>query len=59
KGATTIPKPFKCWITPRTSEKARIIKSEFLEATGEFSKFEMGFSAEDRAFVAKSRVYCE
>ncbi|KAJ6564685.1 cytochrome P450 [Mycena capillaripes] len=57
KGAATIPKPFKCLITPRTSERARIIESEFLEAAGTFSEFEMGLSAEDRAFVAKSRVY--
>ncbi|KAJ6568936.1 cytochrome P450 [Mycena capillaripes] len=59
KGATTIPKPFKCRITPRTSEKARIIESEFLEAADTFSKFEMGLSAEDRAFVAKSRIYSD
>ncbi|KAJ6535764.1 hypothetical protein B0H19DRAFT_1184136, partial [Mycena capillaripes] len=39
-----------CRITPRTSEKTRMIESEFPEAAD-------GLSAEDRAFAAKSRVY--
>ncbi|KAJ6594846.1 cytochrome P450 [Mycena capillaripes] len=48
KGASTAPKPFKCRISPRTPEKARIIESEFLGAAGTFSKFEVGLSSEDK-----------
>ncbi|KAJ7471393.1 cytochrome P450 [Mycena galericulata] len=57
KGITTAPIPFKCRITPRTGEKAEIIRREFLEAADTFSKFEYGLSPEDKEFVAKSRFY--
>ncbi|KAJ7445976.1 cytochrome P450 [Mycena galericulata] len=56
KGLATGPTPFKCRITPRTAEKAEIIRREFLEAADTFSKFEYGLSPEDKEFVAKSRV---
>ncbi|KAJ7445959.1 cytochrome P450 [Mycena galericulata] len=56
KGLTTGPAPFKCRITPRTGEKAEIIRREFIEAADTFSKFEYGLSPEDKEFVAKSRV---
>ncbi|KAJ7677851.1 cytochrome P450 [Mycena polygramma] len=55
-GLTSKPRSFKCRIAPRTAEKAEIIEREFLEATDTFSKFEFGLSAEDRAYVASSRV---
>ncbi|KAJ7444582.1 cytochrome P450 [Mycena galericulata] len=55
KGLATGPLPFRCKITPRTSEKADIIRREFLDAADIFSKFEFGLSPEDKAFVARSR----
>ncbi|KAJ7489151.1 cytochrome P450 [Mycena latifolia] len=57
KGILTGPCPFRCKITPRTTEKAEIIEREFLEATDTFSKFEFGLSAEDQEFVAQSRAH--
>ncbi|KAJ7444623.1 cytochrome P450 [Mycena galericulata] len=56
KGLSNGPAPFKCRITPRTTEKAEIIRREFLEAADTFSKFEYGLNPEDKEFVAKSRV---
>ncbi|KAJ6527186.1 cytochrome P450 [Mycena capillaripes] len=56
KGILTGPNPLKCRITPRSVEKAEIIERQFLEAADTFSKFEFGLSAEDKEFVAKSRV---
>ncbi|KAJ7917388.1 cytochrome P450 [Mycena leptocephala] len=57
KGGLAGPLPFKCQITPRTTEKAKIIEHEFLEAADTFSKFEVGLSEEDKEFVAKSRAW--
>ncbi|KAJ7792587.1 cytochrome P450 [Mycena leptocephala] len=57
KGFLAGPLPFKCRITPRTTEKAKIIEHEFLEAADTFSKFEVRLSAEDKEFVAKSRAW--
>ncbi|KAJ7445958.1 cytochrome P450 [Mycena galericulata] len=56
QGPSMGPAPFKCRITPRTGEKAEIIRREFLEAEDTFLKFEYGLSPEDKEFVAKSRV---
>ncbi|KAF7369266.1 putative cytochrome P450 [Mycena venus] len=56
KGILTAPRPFKCKITPRSTEKAELIEREFLEAADTFSKFEFGISPEDKAFVAESRM---
>ncbi|KAF7369282.1 putative cytochrome P450 [Mycena venus] len=50
------PRPFKCKVTPRSTEKAELIEREFLEAADTFSKVEFGISPEDKAFVAESRV---
>ncbi|KAJ7746427.1 cytochrome P450 [Mycena maculata] len=55
-GLATGPRPFKCRITPRSAEKAEIIRREFLGAADTFSKFEFGLSAEDKEYVAKSRA---
>ncbi|KAJ7825252.1 cytochrome P450 [Mycena leptocephala] len=57
KGVSTGPLPFKCRITPRSAEKARIMEREILEAAATFSMFEVGLSEEDADFLAKSRVY--
>ncbi|KAJ7665797.1 cytochrome P450 [Mycena rosella] len=57
KGIGTAPCPYKCAITPRTAEKAEIIEREFLEAADTFSKFEVGLSPEDQAFVMQSRAH--
>ncbi|KAJ6535753.1 cytochrome P450 [Mycena capillaripes] len=56
KGISAAPLPFKCRITPRTPQKAKIIEHEFIEAADTFSKFEVGLSPEDKEFVAKSRA---
>ncbi|KAJ7234772.1 cytochrome P450 [Mycena haematopus] len=56
RGILTGPKPFRCKITPRSTEKAEIIERTFLDAADTFSKFEYGLSPEDREFVAKSRA---
>ncbi|KAK7016903.1 hypothetical protein R3P38DRAFT_2988185 [Favolaschia claudopus] len=58
KGIGTSPRPFKCKITPRSAEKADLIKQEFLEAANTFSKFEFGLSEEDKEFVMRSRARC-
>ncbi|KAJ6537374.1 cytochrome P450 [Mycena vulgaris] len=58
-GAATAPLPFKCRITPRSTEKAKIIEREFLDAADTFAKFEVGLSQEDKEFVAKSRAYTD
>ncbi|KAJ7443872.1 cytochrome P450 [Mycena latifolia] len=55
QGLASGPLPFKCKITPRTAEKARIIGREFSEARDTFSKFEFGLSPGDIKFVANSR----
>ncbi|KAJ7609443.1 cytochrome P450 [Roridomyces roridus] len=55
QGITTDPLPFECQITPRTREKAELIRQEFFDATDVFEKFEFGLSSEDREFVAQSR----
>ncbi|KAJ6516924.1 cytochrome P450 [Mycena vitilis] len=55
QGFTSKPRPFKCRITPRTAEKAELIKRKFLDAANTFSKFEFGLREEDRAYVASSR----
>ncbi|KAJ7657270.1 cytochrome P450 [Mycena polygramma] len=55
-GAAPSPLPFKCRITPRTPDKAKIIEHEFLETAAAFEKFEVGLSAEDREFVKRSRT---
>jgi hypothetical protein len=57
QGVSTGPLPFKCRITPRSAEKARIMEREILEAAATFSMFEVGLSEEDADFLAKSRVY--
>ncbi|KAF8176369.1 cytochrome P450 [Mycena galopus ATCC 62051] len=57
KGILTGPRPFKCKITPRSTERAELIEHEFLEAADTFSKFEFGLSPEDQEFVAKSRIH--
>ncbi|KAJ7463963.1 hypothetical protein FB451DRAFT_1179801 [Mycena latifolia] len=49
------PQPFTCQITPRTTEKAAIIKHAFSQAADTFGKFEFGLSPDDRKYVAKSR----
>ncbi|KAJ7604491.1 cytochrome P450 [Roridomyces roridus] len=51
----TKPLPFNCRITPRTAEKAEIIRREFVDAAGTYRKFEFGLSQEDREFVLNSR----
>ncbi|KAJ7234771.1 cytochrome P450 [Mycena haematopus] len=56
KGILTGPRPFRCNITPRSTEKAEIIERNFLDAADIFSKFEFGLTPEDREFVAKSRA---
>ncbi|KAJ7444604.1 cytochrome P450, partial [Mycena galericulata] len=56
KGLTTGPAPFKCRITPRTGEKAEIIRREFIEAADTFSKFEYGLSPEDKDSIMKWAV---
>ncbi|KAJ7633235.1 cytochrome P450 [Roridomyces roridus] len=53
KGVTMAPLPFECRITPRTGDKAEIIRREFLDATDVFEKFEFGLSADDKAFVER------
>ncbi|KAJ7618065.1 cytochrome P450 [Roridomyces roridus] len=55
KGITCEPLPFKCRITPRTAEKAEIIRREFWGAADTFKKFEFGLSEEDKEFVLSSR----
>ncbi|KAJ7312967.1 cytochrome P450 [Mycena albidolilacea] len=54
-GLTSKPRAFKCRITPRTVEKAEIIRREFLEAGDTFSKFEFDLCPEDQEYVSKSR----
>ncbi|KAJ7633256.1 hypothetical protein FB45DRAFT_746329, partial [Roridomyces roridus] len=53
KGVTMAPLPFECRITPRTGDKAEIIRREFLDATDVFEKFEFRLSADDKAFVER------
>ncbi|KAJ7624549.1 cytochrome P450 [Roridomyces roridus] len=55
KGLGTAPLPFKCRITPRSAEKADIIRREFLDAEEVFVKFESGLGEEDKEFLRKSR----
>ncbi|KAF8209627.1 cytochrome P450 [Mycena galopus ATCC 62051] len=57
KGILAGPRPFKCKITPRSTERAELIEREFLEAADTFSKFEFGLSQEDQEFVAKSKIH--
>ncbi|KAJ7620374.1 hypothetical protein FB45DRAFT_1006919 [Roridomyces roridus] len=54
QGITCEPLPFKCRITPRTAEKAEIIRREFFDAANTFKNFEFGLS-EDTEFVLRSR----
>ncbi|KAJ7677832.1 cytochrome P450 [Mycena polygramma] len=54
-GLTSKPMSFRCRITPRSEQKAKIIDHEFLEAVSTFSKYEHGLSPEDQEFVAKQR----
>ncbi|KAF8130948.1 cytochrome P450 [Mycena galopus ATCC 62051] len=56
QGLGSAPHPFKCRITPRTAEKAKIIECEFLEAAETFSKFEVELGLEDKEFLTKSRA---
>jgi len=56
-GIATAPLPFKCRITPRSTEKAKIIEREFLDAADTFAKFEVGLSQEDKELVAKLRAH--
>ncbi|KAF8191110.1 cytochrome P450 [Mycena galopus ATCC 62051] len=57
KGVSNAPLPFKCRITPRSTEKAKIIEREFRDAADTFARFEVGLSQEDKQFIAESRVY--
>ncbi|KAF7333382.1 putative cytochrome P450 [Mycena venus] len=56
-GLENAPQPFKCLITPRSTEKAKIIEREFLDAADTFAKFEVGLNEEDKEYVAKLRAY--
>ncbi|KAJ7589614.1 cytochrome P450 [Mycena floridula] len=50
------PAPFKCNITPRSKERAALIKREFIEAIATFSRFEDGLSAEEKEWLVQTRV---
>ncbi|KAJ7635290.1 hypothetical protein FB45DRAFT_743492, partial [Roridomyces roridus] len=54
-GVTCEPLSLNCRITPRTAEKAEIIRREFFDAADTFRKFEFGLSQEDREFVLNCR----
>ncbi|KAF7333381.1 Cytochrome p450 [Mycena venus] len=56
-GIANAPQPFKCLITPRSTEKAKIIEREFLDAADTFSKFEVDLNDEDKEYVSKLRAY--
>ncbi|KAF8164128.1 cytochrome P450 [Mycena galopus ATCC 62051] len=58
-GVANAPLPLKCRITPRFTEKAKIIEREFLDAADTFAKFEVGLNEGDKEYAAKSRVYAE
>lgn len=58
QGLGTGPLPFQCRIAPRTTEKAEIIKREYLDAGDTFRKFEFGLGPEDAEFLAQSRAEC-
>lgn len=56
KGVLSVPKPFKCKITPRTPAKAEMIERGLAEATETFEKFEYGLEHEDKEFVERARA---
>ncbi|KAK7016901.1 putative cytochrome P450, partial [Favolaschia claudopus] len=57
EGIACGPCPFRCNITPCSAKKAELIESEFLESADIFSIFEHGLDAEDKEYVATTRVH--
>lgn len=53
---TLAPNPFKCTITPRGSDRVKLIREGFSEATSVFSHFEYSLTADEKAELANLRA---